>query len=122
VIRFLDDPGRRHVVAFKGREDGCACERRRSRWFMSDGGVFSSDVLADIGAVLLDLTVQPVPAPHALDETALAAVLGDAWDAGNAAGLDGWTGPGRGSLDVDQYAVIARERAVDAALTRLQGR
>ena len=35
------------------------------------------------------------------------------WDDGNAVGLDGWTGPGRGSGEVDDYAIRARERAVN---------
>lgn len=35
------------------------------------------------------------------------------WDDGNATGLDGWTGPGRGSGEVDDYAIRARERAVN---------
>ncbi|MFJ2297374.1 hypothetical protein [Oerskovia paurometabola] len=115
VVRFLDDPGRRHVVAFKSGERVRGVDY--TRWLLSDGGVFLSAVaLADAGAVLHD------PVPPVVDETALAAALGDVWDEGNAAGLDGWTGPGRGSLDVDQYAVIARERAVRRALARLQGR
>jgi hypothetical protein len=59
-----------------------------------------------------------LPAPPVVDETALAAALGDVWDDGNAKGLDGWTGPGRGE-PFDQHAVISREKAVDAALTRL---
>ena len=35
------------------------------------------------------------------------------WDDGNAVGLDGWTGPGRGSGEIDDYAIRARERAVN---------
>ena len=60
VVRFLDDPGRRHVVAFKER---CGCGCAQLRWLLSDGGAFSSsDALADIGAVLHD------PAPPVSDE------------------------------------------------------
>lgn len=35
------------------------------------------------------------------------------WDDGNAVGLDGWIGPGRGAGEVDDYAVRARARAVE---------
>ena len=49
-------------------------------------------------------------------------LIGEAWDDGNAAGLDGWTGPGRGSGEVDREAQHARTRMVhraDDALTAL---
>lgn len=52
-------------------------------------------------------------------------LIGEAWDDGNAAGLDGWTGPGRGAGEVDREAQHARTRMVhkaDAALTVLAGR
>jgi len=39
--------------------------------------------------------------------------LGEAWDDGNAAGLDGYIGPGRGAGDVDPEAVFARERVLN---------
>ena len=42
--------------------------------------------------------------------------LGRAWDDGNAVGLDGWVGPGRGTEPVDREAVTAREREVDGLL------
>ncbi|WP_336642811.1 hypothetical protein [Microbacterium sp. MMO-113] len=48
-------------------------------------------------------------------------VLGDVWDDGNALGLDGWVGPGRGTEPIDDHAVQARNRAIDkyaAALRR----
>lgn len=44
----------------------------------------------------------------------------DAWDDGNALGLDGWTGPGRGS-EPDQYAIDRREKMVDKLVGRLHG-
>lgn len=38
--------------------------------------------------------------------------LGAAWDDGNAVGLDGWVGPGRGTEPVDDHAVQKREETV----------
>lgn len=43
--------------------------------------------------------------------------LGDAWDDGNAAGLDGWVGPGRGAGDVDDEALFRRDRFLNKHLT-----
>lgn len=56
------------------------------------------------------------PAPQgepsdALIEEALVWV-GRAWDDGNASGLDGWVGPGRGSGEIDREAQHARTRLV----------
>lgn len=45
--------------------------------------------------------------------------LEDLWDAGNATGLDGWTGPARGAADIDAYAVSRRERAVHTTMEKL---
>lgn len=45
--------------------------------------------------------------------------LEDAWDAGNASGLDGWTGPGRGAGEVDQQAIYNRDRDVREAMKTL---
>lgn len=42
--------------------------------------------------------------------------LGEAWDDGNATGLDGWVGPGRGADYIDHEAVNARERFIRKAL------
>ena len=42
-------------------------------------------------------------------------LIGEAWDDGNAAGLDGWVGPGRGSGDVDHEAERGRARMVHKA-------
>lgn len=47
------------------------------------------------------------------------AVLGELWDQGNAVGLDGWVGPGRGAGEVDDEAVRERQRAVQRALDQL---
>lgn len=41
------------------------------------------------------------------------------WDAGNASGLDGWIGPGRGAGEVDDYAVSQRQRDTSGALGRI---
>lgn len=38
-------------------------------------------------------------------------ILGEVWDDGNAVGLDGWVGPGRGE-PIDSEAARCRERAV----------
>ncbi|AYR01548.1 hypothetical protein PP639_gp048 [Arthrobacter phage Seahorse] len=38
-------------------------------------------------------------------------ILAEVWDDGNAVGLDGWIGPGRGE-PIDSEAVRCRERAV----------
>jgi hypothetical protein len=39
--------------------------------------------------------------------------LGEAWDDGNATGLDGYVGPNRGAGDVDAEAELARERVLN---------
>lgn len=44
------------------------------------------------------------------------------WDDGNATGLDGWTGPGRGAGEVDAYAIQQRHRDTRSALDRIIGR
>lgn len=44
----------------------------------------------------------------------LSDALGTAWDDGNATGLDGWTGPGRGTLPIDDQAVRNRDRCLDS--------
>ena len=43
-------------------------------------------------------------------------ILGAAWDEGNATGLDGWVGPGRGAGEIDPEAVQARTRTVNKLL------
>ncbi|WP_327139392.1 hypothetical protein [Nocardia sp. NBC_01327] len=48
-------------------------------------------------------------------------VLEDTWDDGNAAGLDGWVGPGRGTEPVDADAIFRRDRATTNALANLAG-
>lgn len=71
-------------------------------------------------------TVQGEPS-DALIEEALA-WIGRAWDDGNASGLDGWIGPGRGAGMVDREAQHARTRmihkteaALHAAFTTQEG-
>lgn len=50
------------------------------------------------------------PKPNAGDEReALEAI----WDDGNAMGLDGWIGPGRGTEPVDDEAIRGRARAIE---------
>lgn len=62
-------------------------------------------------------------APSATREDVdLTAVIGGVWDDGNGAGLDGWTGPGRGAGEVDHEAVRRRERAVRRALDAITPR
>ena len=39
--------------------------------------------------------------------------LSEAWDDGNGTGLDGWVGPGRGTLPIDEQAVYNRTRCLD---------
>lgn len=50
---------------------------------------------------------------------ALEALVGEAWDDGNAVGLDGYVGPNRGAGDVDPEAERARERMLNRAATLL---
>ena len=47
-----------------------------------------------------------------------AALFEAAWDEGNAMGLDGWTGPGRGA-EPDQHAIDRREKTVDRLVDKL---
>ena len=49
----------------------------------------------------------------------VAEVLEELWDLGNASGLDGWIGPGRGAGEVDDYAVETRRRDVENAAAAL---
>lgn len=49
----------------------------------------------------------------------MAAVLGELWDQGNCTGLDGWIGPGRGSIEVDDVALDDRRRDVEKAAAAL---
>lgn len=50
-----------------------------------------------------------------------AALLEAAWDEGNAMGLDGWTGPERGTKP-DEHAISSHERTVDRLLGELRAR
>ncbi|QIK83092.1 hypothetical protein [Sanguibacter sp. HDW7] len=62
------------------------------------------------------------PPPATREDVDLTAVLGRVWDDGNGAGLDGWTGPGRGAGEVDDEAVRIRDRAVRRALDAITPR
>lgn len=44
--------------------------------------------------------------------------LEEAWDQGNACGLDGYVGPGRGTEPIDDEAIYARDRDVDRIMHR----
>jgi hypothetical protein len=69
-------------------------------------------------------TAEPVP-PN-LDRPQVVGLikgeLGRVWDDGNATGLDGWIGPGRGAGEVDAYAESQRERDTNGALDRILAR
>lgn len=62
---------------------------------------------------------EPTSEPSAVERTALERAFGHVWDQGNAAGLDGWTGPGRGAGEVDDEAIRLRQRDVDHCLALL---
>jgi hypothetical protein len=49
----------------------------------------------------------------------MAEVLEELWDAGNCTGLDGWIGPGRGAIEVDNVALDDRRRDVEKATAAL---
>lgn len=76
-----------------------------------------ADRMADLGdlhaAVERILAARGVRAPS--DTTADRDALGMAWDDGNATGLDGYVGPGRGT-EPDPEGIDARERYLDRAL------
>lgn len=57
-----------------------------------------------------------------MEQAALTRAMGLVWDQGNAAGLDGWIGPGRGSGEVDEEAIRLRQRDVNHYLKTLPGR
>lgn len=64
---------------------------------------------------------QSPPEPPVGAYALIGEILGAVWDDGNASGLDGWTGPGRGSGEIDDEAVRARKRAVRKAIEELMG-
>ena len=49
---------------------------------------------------------------EAMNGERIAEVLGEVWDDGNCTGLDGWVGPGRGSIEIDEVALHDRKRAI----------
>ena len=53
-----------------------------------------------------------------LARAGLGRLLEVAWDEGNATGLDGWVGPGRGAGAIDPEAVQARTRTVNKLLEK----
>lgn len=52
---------------------------------------------------------------------AVEALVGEVWDDGNATGLDGWVGPGRGTAPVDDEAIDYRQRAIDKIRAAITG-
>lgn len=78
------------------------------------------DVCGDCGVIIgrgeSEPQTEPTDAPI---EEALAWV-GHAWDDGNASGLDGWVGPGRGAGEVDREAQHARTRLIHKAEAALR--
>ncbi|AHH20788.1 hypothetical protein NONO_c60120 [Nocardia nova SH22a] len=71
---------------------------------------------AHLTTALDHIDKQAVPQP---DTTRIEQALVIAWDDGNATGLDGWTGPGRGAGDVDDEAIRRRNRSLRKLLTEL---
>lgn len=61
---------------------------------------------------------EPTDAKRGIEEAL--AWIGRAWDDGNASGLDGWVGPGRGAGEVDHEAQHARTRMVHQAEAALR--
>lgn len=59
-----------------------------------------------------DAIVEAFEAAQVLSDDAREALIA-VWDDGNAVGLDGWVGPGRGTEPVDDYAIYARDRAIE---------
>jgi hypothetical protein len=55
-----------------------------------------------------------------LGDTEIRAMLEQAWDDGNASGLDGFTGPGRGTLPIDDQAIFARDRVINRILVEFR--
>jgi hypothetical protein len=45
--------------------------------------------------------------------------LEEVWDDGNACGLDGYVGPGRGTEPIDNEAIYQRDRVIDKVMQRL---
>ncbi|SHU65925.1 Uncharacterised protein [Mycobacteroides abscessus subsp. abscessus] len=65
----------------------------------------------------------PTPSPLRDDRPRIVELLRveleQLWDEGNATGLDGWIGPGRGAAGTDPEAVDQREKNVNRALDRI---
>lgn len=55
-----------------------------------------------------------------MNDTTLRDAIEGAWDDGNAMGLDGWVGPGRGEMP-DDHAINERRRCVHKAVALIAG-
>lgn len=51
-----------------------------------------------------------------MSDQSLREALEEAWDDGNATGLDGYVGPGRGTEPVDAEAIYRRDRVINKLL------
>ena len=83
------------------------CDTDPAVWAVVVAAVSTPDRLTDEERATARLAAHP----PATDRDA----LGMAWDDGNATGLDGWVGPGRGT-EPDPEGIDARERYLDRAL------
>ncbi len=81
---------------------------------MGGGDSLLSTYLADV-----ILSSSWLEGERARARTEIRQALVAAWDAGNATGLDGWVGPGRGTDPVDDEAIRACERDVDRILSTI---
>jgi hypothetical protein len=103
VRQRLADALREHQQGF----GGCECGWRYPNPTIAD----QDGHLADVLLSLPDIAI--VGRAHLSDS------LYDAWDAGNATGLDGLVGPGRGTEPIDDQARYNRDRDVALVLRAL---
>lgn len=107
-------PARDALARFRGAPS--ATDDERSRWgrddFLAHGQDRRDHYLRHAPGVAAELEhlLSALSSPPADDvREALEAI----WDDGNATGLDGWVGPGRGTLPIDPEAVEARDRSIE---------
>lgn len=97
----------------------CRAEGRSEAWQMNADGWRQRATRAEAEVERLRGALEAVEARNlrqadTIDRARFS--LGEAWDDGNACGLDGWVGPGRGAGEVDDEAVRARDRCIDKLL------